>query len=221
MSDVSNNKYARHLSYWAIILWSLIFSLVGVAVSGATSPISNRDSIEIPQSLAIQNMVIGTSGAISIYNSWACSSTVNASCASLAGASEAINTSILIYQDNKQQHPVYLASQDLYGGTSQQAERVDTIQPPPANTGISTHRSTNWEQVAICETGGNWKMRGPKYSGGLGFLNSSWVEYGGLEFSPDAGMATPYQQIVVADRIQKGRVVAVTSKCAAGGYRGW
>ena len=56
--------------------------------------------------------------------------------------------------------------------------------------------------TAICETGGDWGMQGSIYSGGLGFLNETWVAYGGLEFAPNAGLATPEQQVIVAERIQ-------------------
>ena len=59
-----------------------------------------------------------------------------------------------------------------------------------------------WQKVAICEESGNWFVQGSVYSGGLGMLNSTWVAYGGLEFAPNAGLATIDQQIIVAKRIQ-------------------
>jgi hypothetical protein len=59
-----------------------------------------------------------------------------------------------------------------------------------------------WERVSQCETRGDWGMQGPLYSGGLGIRNTTWSEYGGREFAPDAGLATVDQQIVVARRIQ-------------------
>jgi len=59
-----------------------------------------------------------------------------------------------------------------------------------------------WQKVAICEEGGDWSFQGSVYSGGLGMLNSTWVAYGGLEFAPNAGLATIDQQIIVAKRIQ-------------------
>ena len=42
---------------------------------------------------------------------------------------------------------------------------------------------SEWQHVAICEVGGNWSMVGPVYSG-IGFLNSTWQEYGGEQFAP-------------------------------------
>lgn len=62
-------------------------------------------------------------------------------------------------------------------------------------------RMAKWQKVAICETGGNWQMRGSRYSGGIGIRNDVWLEYGGGEFAPDAGLATPEQQVIVGTRI--------------------
>lgn len=58
-----------------------------------------------------------------------------------------------------------------------------------------------WDRMASCETGGNWAMTGSRYSGGVGFANSTWAAFGGLEFAPNAGQATREQQIVVANRV--------------------
>jgi hypothetical protein len=62
-----------------------------------------------------------------------------------------------------------------------------------------------WQRVAICEVAGNWHMQGPFYSG-IGFLNSSWVQYGGHAFAPVAGRATRDEQILVGMRITGGYV---------------
>jgi hypothetical protein len=60
-----------------------------------------------------------------------------------------------------------------------------------------------WQRAAICETGGNWTMHGPVYSGGLGISNVNWRAYSvGLGFPATAGTATPTEQIVVAERVQ-------------------
>ncbi len=59
----------------------------------------------------------------------------------------------------------------------------------------------NWDAIAACETGGNWSMRGSRYSGGLGFYNGTWSSFGGGQFASNAGLATREQQIVVAERV--------------------
>jgi len=71
------------------------------------------------------------------------------------------------------------------------------------NTSIVTpEEEAAWQKVAICEEGGDWSYQGSVYSGGLGMLNSTWVAYGGLQFAPNAGLATIDQQIIIAEKIQ-------------------
>jgi Transglycosylase-like domain len=63
-------------------------------------------------------------------------------------------------------------------------------------------RDSIWDAIAACETQGNWSMRGPSFSGGVGFANSTWSSFGGTEFAPNAGQATREQQIIVAERVR-------------------
>ena len=85
---------------------------------------------------------------------------------------------------------------------------VTTTTTVPAPTPVSTSKIATdadvaaWQMTATCETSGDWSMQGSMYSGGLGMLNQTWVAYGGLEFAPNAGLATPQQQVTVAMRIQ-------------------
>jgi hypothetical protein len=62
-----------------------------------------------------------------------------------------------------------------------------------------------WEHVAICEVGGNWRMVGPVYSG-IGFRNATWNEYGGVQFAPLAGRANEDAQIIVGMRVTRNWV---------------
>ena len=59
----------------------------------------------------------------------------------------------------------------------------------------------DWDGIALCETAGNWSMRGPRYSGGVGFYNGTWKGFGGLQFASNAGSATREEQIVIAERV--------------------
>ena len=62
---------------------------------------------------------------------------------------------------------------------------------------------TVWDDLAECESNGNWAINtGNGYFGGLQFLGSTWVAYGGQEFAARADLATREQQIVVAERIR-------------------
>ncbi|GAA1014869.1 hypothetical protein STXM2123_527 [Streptomyces sp. F-3] len=60
----------------------------------------------------------------------------------------------------------------------------------------------DWDAIAACESGGNWKANtGNGYYGGLQFRQSSWIAAGGLKYAPRADMATREQQIAVAKRL--------------------
>ncbi|WP_198157880.1 transglycosylase family protein, partial [Mycobacterium celatum] len=59
-----------------------------------------------------------------------------------------------------------------------------------------------WDQVARCESGGNWSINtGNGYQGGLQFNRGTWAAHGGGEFAPAANMATREQQIAIAERV--------------------
>jgi resuscitation-promoting factor RpfA len=59
-----------------------------------------------------------------------------------------------------------------------------------------------WDQVARCESGGNWSINtGNGYQGGLQFNQGTWAAQGGGEFAPSANLATREQQIAVAERV--------------------
>ena len=70
---------------------------------------------------------------------------------------------------------------------------VDTVTPG---------QRAAWEQVALCEEGGDWSSDGSSFSGGLGISRANWDAYGGLEFAPEGADASEDQQIMVAERIQ-------------------
>ena len=59
-----------------------------------------------------------------------------------------------------------------------------------------------WDQVASCESGGNWAINtGNGYQGGLQFSPSTWSGHGGGEYAPSAHLATKEEQIAVAERV--------------------
>jgi hypothetical protein len=59
-----------------------------------------------------------------------------------------------------------------------------------------------WDQVARCESGGNWGINtGNGYHGGVQFSAGTWASHGGGEFAPSAELATRDQQIAVAERV--------------------
>lgn len=69
--------------------------------------------------------------------------------------------------------------------------------------------STVWDQLAECESGGNWAINtGNGYYGGLQFNLSTWQAYGGTGYPHQASRET---QIAVATRLRD----------ANGGYGAW
>ncbi|OZM79398.1 hypothetical protein CFP66_26720 [Pseudonocardia sp. MH-G8] len=69
-----------------------------------------------------------------------------------------------------------------------------------------------WEQLAACESSGDWGIdTGNGYYGGLQFNEGTWKDYGGTEFAPQAHLATREEQILVAARVRDDR----------GGYGSW
>jgi hypothetical protein len=59
-----------------------------------------------------------------------------------------------------------------------------------------------WDQVARCESGGNWAINtGNGYQGGLQFSPGTWSAHGGGQYAPAANMATKDQQIAIAEHV--------------------
>lgn len=73
-----------------------------------------------------------------------------------------------------------------------------------------------WDQIAQCESGGNWSIdTGNGYSGGLQFAPSTWAAYGGTAYAPTAAGATREQQIAVAERVQAAQGWGAWPACTA------
>ena len=69
--------------------------------------------------------------------------------------------------------------------------------------------STVWDQLAQCESGGNWAINtGNGYYGGLQFSLSTWQSYGGPGMPHEQSRET---QIMIAERV----------RAATGGYGSW
>ena len=69
--------------------------------------------------------------------------------------------------------------------------------------------STVWDQLAQCESGGNWAINtGNGYYGGLQFSLSTWQSYGGSGYPHQNSRE---QQIAIAERV----------RAATGGYGSW
>jgi hypothetical protein len=80
-----------------------------------------------------------------------------------------------------------------------------------APASAATH---DWTGVAQCESGGNWHINtGNGYYGGLQFAQATWAAYGGLAYAPRADLATPAQQIAVAEKVLVGQGIGAWPVC--------
>ena len=83
--------------------------------------------------------------------------------------------------------------------------------PQPAQA--STAGSGVWDQLAQCESGGNWSINtGNGFSGGLQFSPDTWAAYGG---QGDASTASREQQIAVAEKVQAAQGWGAWPACSA------
>lgn len=78
---------------------------------------------------------------------------------------------------------------------------VKMIRDIPADPVIAPDVMAKWERVAQCETGSNWHMKGPIYSGGLGILEVNWMKYGGWVYGAEYA-ASKSAQVFIAIKIQ-------------------
>lgn len=90
---------------------------------------------------------------------------------------------------------------------AQQTQRAQKVASAPtaaptAAPNYDPGDGSRWDQLAQCESGGNWSygLVSGTFSGGLMFATSTWLAQGGGEFAPFPYMATREQQIVIAER---------------------
>ena len=80
---------------------------------------------------------------------------------------------------------------------------VVTPAAPPVELAAS---EKTWDDVAHCESGGDWHINtGNGYYGGLQHSQPTWDAFGGQEFAPRADLATREEQIAVAERVLDGQ----------------
>ena len=83
----------------------------------------------------------------------------------------------------------------------------------PASSG-----GVNWAAIAACESGGNWSANtGNGFYGGLQFTEQTWLGYGGGQYAASANLASPAQQIAVAQRVLAGQGIGAWPVCGARG----
>ncbi|MCS0637865.1 LysM peptidoglycan-binding domain-containing protein [Streptomyces sp. LP05-1] len=84
-------------------------------------------------------------------------------------------------------------------------------------TSASAATSAEWDQVAQCESGGNWSINtGNGYYGGLQFNASTWAAYGGTQYASSADQASKSQQIEIAEKVLANQGKGAWPSCGVG-----
>ncbi len=83
--------------------------------------------------------------------------------------------------------------------------------PVAAAAATPTH---DWTGVAQCESGGNWAINtGNGYYGGLQFSQPTWAGFGGTDLAARADLATPAEQVEVAEKVLAGQGIGAWPTC--------
>lgn len=89
------------------------------------------------------------------------------------------------------------------------------VAPMALATGTANADSVNWDAVASCESGGNWKINtGNGYYGGLQFNLGTWRSHGGSGMPHTASRS---EQIRVAENVLNTQGIGAWPVC---GQRG-
>ncbi|MEX3516129.1 transglycosylase family protein [Corynebacterium camporealensis] len=71
-----------------------------------------------------------------------------------------------------------------------------------------------WDQVAACESGGDWHINtGNGYHGGLQFNPQTWAAHGGTQYAATADQATKAQQIEIAENVLANQGAGAWPNC--------
>jgi resuscitation-promoting factor RpfB len=101
-------------------------------------------------------------------------------------------------------------SQKILDAPRDRIVAVGTKEPAPEPTTNYASGSTVWDQLAQCESGGNWATNtGNGYYGGLQFSLGTWQSYGGSGLPSENSRET---QIMIAERVRAAD---------GGGYSSW
>lgn len=96
------------------------------------------------------------------------------------------------------------------------------VEPKPATVRVGTKPGAPfepqgvWDQIAQCESTGNWAINtGNGFYGGIQFTQSTWDGFGGQEYAPRADLATREEQIAVGKKVQAAQGWGAWPACTA------
>ncbi|MGY0486085.1 transglycosylase family protein [Streptomyces sp. WG-D5] len=120
---------------------------------------------------------------------------------------------MLFSTKNKHRRPSKAVRVATLGGVAAAAVAV----PLMGATSASAATSSEWDQVAQCESGGNWSINtGNGFYGGLQFSASTWSAYGGDQYASTADQASKAQQIAVGEKVLASQGAGAWPNCGSG-----
>lgn len=88
----------------------------------------------------------------------------------------------------------------------------------PSSPAASSASGVDWNAIATCESSGNWGANtGNGYYGGLQFTQQTWLANGGGQYASSANLASPGQQIAVAQRVLASQGIGAWPVCGGNG----
>jgi len=92
------------------------------------------------------------------------------------------------------------------------------VSSPFAHAQNNTAYTENWDAIAECESSDDWSINtGNGYYGGLQFKQSTWEEFGGLDFAPRADLASEQEQKKIAEEVKDGQGIRAWPVCGKHG----
>lgn len=106
------------------------------------------------------------------------------------------------WQDWSDDYDTHIQTCEAAESAAQEAVSLNPVPEVQDNLNPVVSTSVDWDAIAACESGGDWAINtGNGYTGGLQFLTSTWLAYGGGQYAPEAYLATREQQIAVASQM--------------------
>lgn len=101
-------------------------------------------------------------------------------------------------------------------GNSEEETTEDTPSEPGNIPGVSLEEERMFDQLAECESGGDWHINtGNGYYGGLQMAEQTFLAMGGKEFGERADLLTREQQQIVAKKIKDEQGWGAWPACSA------
>ena len=182
-----------------------ILLLAAISVSGVAllAPLAARSAIPAPVELEDRLLAIEAAPAADVSRGG--SSTRGSSATLSAPATDAAEEIVVEPAPTPGDAPMEATLHAV-------ATPPPTPPPPPAPAAPAPQRvvtydgDTVWDDLAQCESGGNWAINtGNGYYGGLQFSYPTWHGYDGGDFAEYPHEATREEQIIVAERLHAAR----------------